>query len=664
MNDKIEDALSIGTIVKGKAYSYKIRKVLGQGSFGITYLASVKMSGALGTLDTEVFVAIKEFFMKEINGREDSTVITSSKDGAFSYYKSKFIHEAENLSRLKHPNIIKVVESFEGNNTAYYVMEYVEGGSLDELINKSNGLSESECIKYSCQIGKALEYMHSHKMLHLDLKPNNIMLHKNGQIVLIDFGLAKQFGADGKPETSTTIGYGTPGYAPIEQANYRDNQVGIFPATMDIYAFGATMYKILTGHRPVEASIILNDGFPVDEFKHISCSKQILDIVQKCMSPIKKDRYQKMTELLYDINRVSCNNNENTVGDFFHDKTIKCRYKKKIGEAEYGSAEVIEIPLTETIDFPSYIDIKFWRKDNIGNSFQFILSDGSLEDKNLGSGYYNIARIWSNGKLVNEHKFGSVIPKDVKNFIVEHGFLSTTHWENESKTSPIGVNFGIDVSIRMLDNKQREFVRRVQNAHKDWHNILLNEIEALVQTTSLSKELYTYINFNQISTDSIIRSTSSNQKINHSPTSDSDETILRKSTQKGLGFMGKTIALYNRKIFGLIGGIIGCLMILMMESYVHGGIFDFSALDTDGVLLLLFFLWAAIGISAYFFARHKKLEGIWRYLKGFFILAFIVNTLLLGIWNSSLTAAYLILSIGLLWNIVILSLYSENHEQN
>ena len=301
------NALSIGTVVNGSAYSYTIRKVLGQGTFGITYLASVKMSGALGTLDTEVFVAIKEFFMKELNGREESTVTGSSKDGAFAYYKSKFIHEAENLSKLKHPNIIKVVESFEENNTAYYAMEYIEGGSLDDRIAKYNGLSELECINYACQIGKALEYMHSQQMLHLDLKPNNIMLHKNGQIVLIDFGLAKQFGKDGKPETSTTIGHGTPGYAPIEQANYQSGQG--FPVTMDIYALGATLYKMLSGKRPPNASEILNEGIEILNLQFIQ-NVDMAGAISKAMSPLKNKRFQKVGDFINALNLSSTNSNK------------------------------------------------------------------------------------------------------------------------------------------------------------------------------------------------------------------------------------------------------------------------------------------------------------------------------------------------------------------
>ena len=233
---KYINTLSQGATLQGKSYSYCLEKVLGQGGFGITYLASVKMQGALGSIDAKVKVAVKEFFMKEINGREGTTVTSGSKGGLFADYRKKFIREATNLSKLQHPNIIKVLECFEANNTVYYTMEYLDGGSLDELINKKQGLPEAEAIKYIRQIAEALSYMHEHKVLHLDLKPGNIMLN-NGNAVLIDFGLSKQYDASGNPESSTTVGAGTPGYAPIEQSSYRDGNG--FPVTMDIFTLSA-----------------------------------------------------------------------------------------------------------------------------------------------------------------------------------------------------------------------------------------------------------------------------------------------------------------------------------------------------------------------------------------------------------------------------------------
>ena len=129
--------LSIGTYLNnGK---YRIEKVLGQGSFGITYLAVVNIVGVLGSIPSSTKVAVKEFFMREVNGRNEDTVTTGSKDGIFYNYKRRFIKEAKTLSRLSHPNIVHVLDLFEENNTAYYVMEYLDGGSLDNLINEKNG---------------------------------------------------------------------------------------------------------------------------------------------------------------------------------------------------------------------------------------------------------------------------------------------------------------------------------------------------------------------------------------------------------------------------------------------------------------------------------------------------------------------------------------------
>ena len=294
--------LYIGTILQGSSYNYRIQKVLGQGSFGITYLASIEIKGSLGTINSNTVVAIKEFFMKDINGREKTVVTCGSKGGLYEDYKRKFIREAKNLSKLDHPNIVKVLESFETNNTAYYVMEYIDGGNLNEYIEQHNGLSEAESLKYFKEIASALSYMHSHKMLHLDMKPSNVMLRKNGEIVLIDFGLSKQYDENGTPESSTTVGGGTPGYAPIEQSNYHEGKD--FPVTMDVYALGATLFKMLTGVRPPEASTIFNEGFPYDLLKSKNVSSSIVDIISRAMSSAKRTRFQSINQMVIDIDNV------------------------------------------------------------------------------------------------------------------------------------------------------------------------------------------------------------------------------------------------------------------------------------------------------------------------------------------------------------------------
>lgn len=300
MTNNTTTSLAIGTILHGEAYDYKIMNVLGQGTFGITYKAKVEMKGALGRLDSNMYVAVKEFFMKEVNGRENSSVTSgsTSNGGLFYYYRDKFEREARNLSTLSHPNIVKVLEAFHANGTTYYSMEYIDGISLDKKIAQSpqGRMSLTEAIETLKQIGAAIAFMHSRNMLHLDVKPGNVMMRKDGTAVLIDFGLSKQYTSDGEPESSTKVGAGTPGYAPIEQASYHEGKG--FPTMMDVYALGGTLFKMLTGQRPPEASEILNEGFPTDSLRQLFIPDNIVNSISKAMAPLKKDRWQTVDEFV------------------------------------------------------------------------------------------------------------------------------------------------------------------------------------------------------------------------------------------------------------------------------------------------------------------------------------------------------------------------------
>lgn len=300
MTNNTTTSLAIGTILHGEAYDYKIMDVLGHGTFGITYKAKVEMKGALGRLDSNMYVAVKEFFMKEVNGRENSSVTSgsTSNGGLFYYYRDKFEREARNLSTLSHPNIVKVLEAFHANGTTYYSMEYIDGISLDKKIAQSpqGRMPLTEAIETLKQIGAAIAFMHSRNMLHLDVKPGNVMMRKDGTAVLIDFGLSKQYTSDGEPESSTKVGAGTPGYAPIEQASYHEGKG--FPTMMDVYALGGTLFKMLTGQRPPEASEILNEGFPTDSLRQLFIPDNIVNSISKAMAPLKKDRWQTVDEFV------------------------------------------------------------------------------------------------------------------------------------------------------------------------------------------------------------------------------------------------------------------------------------------------------------------------------------------------------------------------------
>lgn len=248
------NCLSIGsTLQNGK---YEIVKVLGQGGFGITYLCIHTF------LDKKV--AIKEFFPKDFCDRNETTsqitLGTANTAELVSKLKIKFLKEAKNIAKLNHPNIVSIQDIFEENNTAYYLMDYIEGESLGDKIKQEGAQSEAIAVKYIKQIASAIDYMHSRSMNHLDIKPANIMVRQTDDMpILIDFGTSKQYDCEGE-QTSTMVPGFTHGYAPIEQ--YKPGGVSTFTPQTDIYALGATLYTLLTGDKPPHYSEILEDGLP------------------------------------------------------------------------------------------------------------------------------------------------------------------------------------------------------------------------------------------------------------------------------------------------------------------------------------------------------------------------------------------------------------------
>lgn len=294
--------LQPGTVIHGTHNDYRIERVLGQGSFGITYVANVRLKGRLGAIESAATVAIKEFFLRDVSSRNGLRVFSVSDSTLCSDYRRDFLREAQNLSRLDNDHIVKVLETIEENDTVYYVMEYLSGGNLDQHILSHGKLSCREALDIALQIGEALRCMHAQHMLHLDLKPLNVMRGEDGHIVLIDFGLSKCFGADGQPESSTRIGQGTTGYAPIEQHSFKKAD-GFMP-TLDIYALGATLFKMLTGSVPPEASVVLNEGLPVDELSSEGVPPAVIAFVERAMQPLRRMRHQTVDEFVDEAQRL------------------------------------------------------------------------------------------------------------------------------------------------------------------------------------------------------------------------------------------------------------------------------------------------------------------------------------------------------------------------
>ena len=302
----MSNELSHGAVLRGREHSYIIDRALGKGAFGITYLAKYKQTvqGAMGSGTAWVSMCIKEFFMEDFNSRcaDGDTVNDASGVSLVQKYRKAFVREANNLAKMQHPGIVNVFEVLETNNTVYIVMEYIDGGSLDDYIRRRGRLSEAEALAGFRQICDAMQYMHSRRMLHLDMKPKNVMRDEEGHLYLIDFGLSKQYGSDGNPESSTTIGLGTPGYAPSEQAKHQDDDK-TFHATIDVYALGGTLYKMLTGQTPPDCTDVSNtmlDGGNLILGNLISAgiSRPLAEKVSRAMWPSSTKRVQDVPSLI------------------------------------------------------------------------------------------------------------------------------------------------------------------------------------------------------------------------------------------------------------------------------------------------------------------------------------------------------------------------------
>ena len=337
----MQQQLIIGTLLHGG--TYKIEKILGQGSFGITYLAEHTNLGKK--------VAIKEFFMKELNSRGEDGSITGMSDSSLSQnYCQKFKKEAINLSRLDYPNIVRVTDSFSENGTFYYVMDFIEGQNLNDYI-KSHYIDEAEAVSIIKSVADALIYMHEEKhMLHLDLKPGNVMRrNSDGHVFLIDFGLSKHYSTDGQPETSTTIGLGTAGYAPIEQGNKAKN--GEFRPTIDVYALGATFCKLLTRETPPPASdLVSDDELLENKLREKGVSDNLIKVVTEAMCPNVRKRTQSVREFRDALTDCSVQTPESIPTKSAEKETIVV---KKVAQTTDGEETVVADKGTKNSSLPT-----------------------------------------------------------------------------------------------------------------------------------------------------------------------------------------------------------------------------------------------------------------------------------------------------------------------
>jgi len=251
---------------------------------------------------TNVPVCIKEYFFKGYCYRDNNnlSVQVHSETGKilFDKFKEKQIKEAKILSEVHHPYIVNVLEVFEENNTAYIAMEYISGCSLKYMMDIEGKLQEKNVLKFVNQIGQALDFVHKKNILHLDIKPNNILIDKQNNARLIDFGVSKRYDIE-QQETSTTMLTLSKGFASIEQ--YDSEGTISFSPCPDVYSLGATMYNLLTSVIPTES--ILRATKPL--IKPSELNKEITpkteSVILRSMQINPADRYQTIKEMINEL---------------------------------------------------------------------------------------------------------------------------------------------------------------------------------------------------------------------------------------------------------------------------------------------------------------------------------------------------------------------------
>ena len=257
--------LEIGSIIDGK---YKILNVIGKGGMSVVYLAMNERAN-------------KQWAIKEVR-----------KDGVqnFEVVKQNLIVETDLLKRLNHPHLPSIIDVIDGDGTFLIVMDYIEGNPLSKAIKNSGAQNQDDVIEWSKQLCDVLGYLHSRKppIIYRDMKPSNVMLKPDGNVMLIDFGTAREFKSTSVADTTCL---GTQGYAAPEQFGGH----GQTDARTDIYCLGATMYHLITGHNP---ALPPYEMYPIRQWNPM-LSSGLEEIILKCTQKNPDDRYQSCAELLY-----------------------------------------------------------------------------------------------------------------------------------------------------------------------------------------------------------------------------------------------------------------------------------------------------------------------------------------------------------------------------
>ena len=279
--------LAVGTtLCNGK---YVIEKVIGEGGFGITYFAR-------HTLLNHCY-AIKEFFVSGRCVRNTYHHTISLQDISpelFDKYRQRFVDEAKTLINLDHPGVVKVVDIFEENNTSYIVMPFIEGETMQHMVERQGKLPYEVAVNYIAQLSEAVAYIHGKHILHRDIKPENLIITPENKVVLIDFGSAREFVNDEVQRHTAIL---TQGYAPPEQYAAQSRKGNY----TDIYAMGAVFYFAVTGQKPIDSASRSIEKLPEPIELVPNLPKEANRTIMKAMQLKPEDRHQTVQEFMVDL---------------------------------------------------------------------------------------------------------------------------------------------------------------------------------------------------------------------------------------------------------------------------------------------------------------------------------------------------------------------------
>ena len=322
-----EKTLESGFILKGN-HDYTILKTLNRGGFGITYLAEAEfMDHHISQVGT---YAIKEFFPEDLCHRNDDQSVEpiGAKKSSFKESYDEFKAEADCLHGLHHEGIVPVNEVIETNGTVYYVMKFLRGKTLEEYVTEKGGqIDEDEAIGIIDKVAEAIGYLHEQSILHLDVKPDNIMM-TGEQPVLIDFGSFRKYKPNGKLDTKKTARCVTDGFSPKEQYDGIDT----FTPQADVYSLGATLFYMLTGNTPVEAEEMSKKWVYLNVPRGVS--EQTTEVLANAMAKSADDRIESVSKMVTALHGKPVGTER---------KKVKTRLLKEDDEEKKGKMKMLAI---------------------------------------------------------------------------------------------------------------------------------------------------------------------------------------------------------------------------------------------------------------------------------------------------------------------------------